>query len=299
MDGCFAALPADEIIPGSFGKFYAFQHAICPFYIGLVSDRRAAVCFKSYGIRRLRLTADGETVFRPAAKASRAADRHLRGLCGIKPGIVRRKGVRIYIIFIGYGIVRAFLQNGKHLRIGPVSKPCQLLFASVEQAIFKPGKAQKSVFIAVSKIVFPAETAFAVCIAVMIKPLSVDGAAAEGHVFLRNTRQILFVQAVINAVVIGFLPLLCMAQGFYGAVRDLDFDIQPFAVAVFSDTGNISAGTARAQGAAFGDHITVFNDDLQRCVAGRMIARADCRAHPVSGGIYRAVCNADPCVFLK
>ena len=106
-------------------------------------------------------------------------------------------------------------------------------------------------------------------------------------------------QAVINAVVIGFLPLLCMAQGFYGAVRDLDFDIQPFAVAVFSDTGNISAGAARAQGAAFGDHITVFNDDLQRCVAGRIIARTDCRAQPVSGGIYRAVCNADPCVFIK
>ena len=180
-----------------------------------------------------------------------------------------------------------------------MSKPCQLLFASVEQAIFKPGKAQKSVFIAISKIVLPAETAFAVCINVMIEPLSVDGAAAEGHIFLRNTRQVLFVQAVINAVVIGFLLVLCMPQGFYGAVRDLDFDIQPFAVAVFSDAGNISAGAARAQGAAFGDHITVFNDDLQRCVAGRMIARADCRAQPVSGGIYRAVCNADPCVFLK
>ena len=241
MDGRLAALPADEIIPGSFGRFYAFQHATCPFHIGSVSDRRAAVCIKPYGIGRLRLTADGETVFRPAAKASRAADRHLRCLCKVKPVIVRRKGIRIYIIFIGYGIVRAFLQNGKHLRIGPMNKPCQLLFASVEQAIFKPGKAQKSVFIAVSKIVFPAETAFAVCIAVMIKPLPVDGAAAEGHVFLRNTRQVLFVQAVINAVVIGFLPLLCMAQGFYGAVRDLDFDIQPFAVAVFSDTGNISA----------------------------------------------------------
>ena len=300
MDGCFAAHPSGEIIPGSFGRFYVFQHAICPFHIGSVGDRRAAVCFKSYGIRRLRLTADGETVFRPAAKASRAADRHLRCLCGIKPGIVRRKGIRIYIIFIGYGIVRAFLQNGKHLRIGPVGKPCQLLFASVEQAIFKPGKAQKSVFIAVSKIVFPADTAFAVCINVMVEPFSVDGAAAEGHIFLRNTRQVLFVQAVINAVVIGLLlVLLCMAQGFYGAVRDLDFDIQPFAVAVFSDTGNISAGAARAQGAAFGDHITVFNDDLQRCVAGRMIARTDCRAHPVSGGIYRAVCNADPCVFSK
>ena len=238
-------------------------------------------------------------MFRPAAKASRAADRHLRGLCGIKPGIARRKGIRIYIVLIGYGIVRAFLQNGKHLRIGPVSKPCQLLFASVEHAVFKPGKAQKPLFIAVSQIVFPAETAFAVCINVMVEPLPVDGTAAEGHIFLRNTRQVLFVQAVINAVVIGFLPLLCMAQGFYGAVRDLDFDIQPFAVAVFSDTGNISAGAARAQGAAFGDHITVFNDDLQRCVAGRIIARTDCRAQPVSGGIYRAVCNADPCVFLK
>ena len=181
-----------------------------------------------------------------------------------------------------------------------MGKPCQLLFASVEYAVFKPGKAQKPLFIAVSQIVFSADTAFAVCINIMVEPLPVDGTAAEGHVFLRNTRQILFVQTVINAVVIGFLlVLLCMAQGFYGAVRDLDFDIQPFAVAVFSDTGNISAGTARAQGAAFGDHITVFNDDLQRCVAGRMIARTDCRAHPVSGGIYRAVCNADPCVFLK
>ena len=89
MDGCFAALPADEIIPGSFGKFYAFQHAICPFYIGLVSDRRAAVCIKPYGIRRLRLTADCKTVFRPAAKASRAADRHLGRLFGIKPVIAR------------------------------------------------------------------------------------------------------------------------------------------------------------------------------------------------------------------
>ena len=205
MDGCFAAHPSGEIIPGSFGRFYVFQHGICPFHIGFVSDRRAAACIKLYGIRRLRLTADGEEVFRPAAKAPRAADRHLRGLCGVKPGIARRKGVRIYSIRIGYGIVRAFLQNGKHLRIGPVGKPCQLLFASVEQAIFKPGKAQKPVFIAVSQIVFPAETAFAVCIHVMVKPLPVDGAAAEGHIFLRNTRQVLFVQAVINAVVIGFL----------------------------------------------------------------------------------------------
>ena len=89
MNGCFAALPADEIIPGSFGRFYVFQHAICPFHIGFISDRRSAVCIKPYGIGRLRLTADGETVFRPAAKASRAADRHLGGLCGIKPVIAR------------------------------------------------------------------------------------------------------------------------------------------------------------------------------------------------------------------
>ena len=89
MDGCFAAHPSGEIIPGSFGRFYVFQHAICPFHIGFVGDRRAAVCFKSYGIRWLRLTADGETVFRPAAKASRAEDRHLGRLFGIKPVIVR------------------------------------------------------------------------------------------------------------------------------------------------------------------------------------------------------------------
>ena len=86
-----------------------------------------------------------------------------------------------------------------------MSKPCQLLFASVEYAIFKSGKAQKSVFIAVSQIVFSADTAFTVFINVMVEPFSVDGAAAEGHIFLRNTRQVLFVQAVINAVVIGFL----------------------------------------------------------------------------------------------
>ena len=89
MDGCFAAHPADEIIPGSFGKFYVFEHAIRPFYVGFISDRRAAVCIKLYGIGRLRLTADGETVFRPAAKASRAADRHLGRLFGIKPVIAR------------------------------------------------------------------------------------------------------------------------------------------------------------------------------------------------------------------
>ena len=50
MNGCFAALPADEIIPGSFGKFYVFEHAIRPFYVGFIADHRSAVCFKSYGI---------------------------------------------------------------------------------------------------------------------------------------------------------------------------------------------------------------------------------------------------------
>ena len=89
MNGCFAALPADEIIPESFGKFYVFEHAIRPFYVGFIADHRSAVCFKPYGIGRLRLTADGETVFRPAAKASRAADRHLRCLCKVKPVIAR------------------------------------------------------------------------------------------------------------------------------------------------------------------------------------------------------------------
>ena len=89
MDGCFAAHPADKIISGSFGGFYVFQHTICPFHIGFVSNRRAAVCIKPYGIGRLRLTADGETVLRPAAKASRAADRHLGRLFGIKPVIAR------------------------------------------------------------------------------------------------------------------------------------------------------------------------------------------------------------------
>ena len=89
MDGCFAAHPSGEIIPGSFGRFYVFQHAICPFHIGFVSDRRAAVCIKLYGIGRLRLTADGETVFRPAAKTSRAANYHLGCLCGVEPGIAR------------------------------------------------------------------------------------------------------------------------------------------------------------------------------------------------------------------
>ena len=89
MNGRLAALPADEIIPGSFGKFYVFEHAIRPFYVGFISDRRAAVCIKPYGIARLRLTADGETVFRPAAKASRAANYDLGCLCGVEPVIAR------------------------------------------------------------------------------------------------------------------------------------------------------------------------------------------------------------------
>ena len=54
--------------------------------------------------------------------------------------------------------------------------------------------------IAVSKIILAAERTFPVFVKAMVNGLSVDGAAADGDVFRRNTGQLLCMQVVIDIV---------------------------------------------------------------------------------------------------
>ena len=73
--------------------------------------------------------------------------------------------------------------------------------------------------IAVSKIILAAERTFPVFVKAMVNGLSVDGAAADGDVFRRNTGQLLCVQVVIDIVrAVLFLKL----EGFHRAVQNLN-----------------------------------------------------------------------------
>ena len=138
-------------------------------------------------------------------------------------------------------------------------KPRQLLFAAVIGAVRQPLERQKPMLIAVSKIILVAERAFAVLVRAMVNGLSVDGAAADGDVFRRNTRQLLCVQVVIDIIGIVHVPTFRMPEGFHCAVHDLNIGIQGRLVAD-SDAGNIF-GIIPKQPAAFCGHGAVFNKD--------------------------------------
>ena len=117
--------------------------------------------------------------------------------------------------------------------------------------------------IAVSKIILAAERTFPVFVKAMVNGLSVDGAAADGDVFRRNTGQLLCVQVVIDIV----CPLpFRKPEGVHRAVQDLDPDHRFTAARVFPDAGNIVS--VSPQIAALCGHGAVFNDDIYPTAAG-------------------------------
>ena len=73
--------------------------------------------------------------------------------------------------------------------------------------------------IAVSKIILAAERTFPVFVKAMVNARSVDGAAADGDVFRRNTGQLLCVQVVIDIVC---AVLFLKPEGFHRAVQNLN-----------------------------------------------------------------------------
>ena len=121
-----------------------------------------------------------------------------------------------------------------------MGKPRQLLFAAVIGAARQPIERQKPMLIAVSKIILAAALAFSVFVKAMVNARFVDGAAADGDVFRRNTGQLLFVQVVIDIVcALHFRK----PEGVHRAVQDLDPDHRITAARVFPDAGNIVAIT--------------------------------------------------------
>ena len=123
--------------------------------------------------------------------------------------------------------------------------------------------------IAVSKIILAAERTFPVFVKAMVNACSVDGAAADGDVFRRNTGQLLCVQLVIDIVC---AVLFLKPEGFHRAVQDLDSNLRSPAERIFPDAGNIVS--VSPQIAALCGHGAVFNDDIHPA-AMRGIPRAD------------------------
>ena len=117
--------------------------------------------------------------------------------------------------------------------------------------------------IAVSKIILAAERTFPVFVKAMVNGLSVDGAAADGDVFRRNTGQLLCVQVVIDIVC---APLFRKPEGVHRAVQDLDPNLRSPAERIFPDAGNIVS--VSPQIAALCGHGAVFNDDIYSTAAG-------------------------------
>ena len=257
--GFAGTVPAAEIIVGSGGRLHAVQHALLPPDAGFFADTCASGGIILYGIRGLRVSADGEIVLGLAAVVPRAVQRHLGGFFRVKARVVRVDGVRIYIVGIGGGVVRILRKLLRFVLARLMGKPRQLLFAAVIGAVRQPLHRQKPLLIAISNIILAAERAFAVFVEAMVNARSVDGAAADGDVFRRNTRQLLCVQVVIDIIGIVHVPTFRMPEGFHCAVHDLNIGIQGRLVAD-SDAGNIF-GIIHKQPAAFCGHGAVFNKD--------------------------------------
>ena len=103
--GFAGTAPAAEIIVGSGGRLHAVQHALLPPDAGFFADTRASGGIILYGIRGLRVSADGEAVLRLAAVVPCTVQRHLGGFFRVKARVVRVEGVGIYIVGIGGGVV--------------------------------------------------------------------------------------------------------------------------------------------------------------------------------------------------
>ena len=176
-----------------------------------------------------------------------------------------------------------------------MGKPRQLLFAAVIGAVRQPLHRQKPLLIAISNIILATERAFAVFVEAMVNVRSVDGAAADGDVFRRNTRQLLCVQVVIDIIGIVHVPTFRMPEGFHCAVHDLNIGIQGRLVAD-SDAGNIF-GTIPKQPAAFCGHGAVFNKDPQRSISAGTYVATDGGTPSVTGaGKHPAVRNANDAI---
>ena len=165
------------------------------------------------------LCADGEIVLRLAAVVPCAVQRHLGGFCRVKAHVVRFEGVRIDVVGIAGGVVRVLRKLLRFVLARLMGKPRQFLFAAVIDAVRQPLDRQAPALIAVSKIILAAERTFPVFVKAMVNGLSVDGAAADGDVFRRNTGQLLCVQVVIDIVC---AVLFLKPEGFHRAVQNLN-----------------------------------------------------------------------------
>ena len=207
--------------------------------------------------------ADGEIVLRLAAVVPRAVQRHLGGFCRIEALVLRRKRVGSDVVGIAGGVVRVLRKLLRFVIARLMGKSRQLLFAAVIDAVRQPLHRQKPMLIAVSKIILAAERTFPVFVKAMVNGLSVDGAAADGDVFRRNTGQLLCVQVVIDIVC---APLFRKPEGVHRAVQDLDPNLRSPAERIFPDAGNIVS--VSPQIAALCGHGAVFNDDIYSTAAG-------------------------------
>ena len=207
--------------------------------------------------------ADGEVVLRLAAVVPRAVQRHLGSLFAVKALIVRFEGVGMDVVGIDGGVVCVLRKLLRFVLARLMGKPRQLLFAAVIDAVRQPLERQKPMLIAVSKIILAAERAFPVFVKAMGNACSVDGAAADGDVFRRNTGQLLCVQVVIDIVC---APLFRKPEGVHRAVQDLDSNLRSPAERIFPDAGNIVS--VSPQIAALCGHGAVFNEDIYSTAAG-------------------------------
>ena len=292
--GFSGTVPAAEIIVGSGGRLHTVQHALLPPDAGFFADTRAAGGIILYGIRGLRVSADGEIVLGLAAVVPRAVQRHLGGFFRVKARVVRVEGVGIYIVGIGGGVVCVLRKLLRFVLARLMGKPRQLLFAAVIGAVRQPLHRQKPVLIAISNIILAAERAFAVCVKAMVNARSVDGTAADGDVFCRNKRQLLCVQVVIDIIGVFFGCSFRTPEGVHRAVHDLNIDILHSRTIADSDAGTIFAISIRHLRAAFCGHGAVFNKDPQRSFsAGPSTSTDGGTPHAIAAGRHHAVRNAN------
>ena len=145
--------------------------------------------------------------------------------------------------------------------------------------------------IAVSKIILAADRTFPVFVKAMVNACSVDGAAADGDVFRRNTGQLFYVQVVIDKIGIVFYPCLRMSEGFHRTVQDLNINFRFISTAMPSNARDILVVCFRR--AAFCGHIAVFNVYFQLPIAIGGDSGANCRAASQTCNSHLAVRNAD------
>ena len=227
-------------------------------------SRSVAVRFHGDGVLGYGgLCTDGEVVLRLAAVVPRAAQRHLGGFFRVKALVARCEGVGMDIVGIAGGVVRVLRKLLRFVLARPMGKLCQLLLAAVRDAVRQPLDCQKTILVAIRQIILAAERTFSVFVKAMVNGLSVNGAAADGDVFRRNTGQLLCVQVIINIVC---APLFRKPEGVHRAVQDLDPNLRSPAERIFPDAGNIVS--VSSQIAALCGHGAVFNDDIYSTSAG-------------------------------